>query len=615
MHTSRLAALTFALAAVLAFSGAVAATPPGQSPPVNTSLPTISGTAQVGQTLTASPGTWSGPNLHLAGQWLRCDSSGLNCLAIGGATSKTYVPQTADVGYTMRVVVTASNKNGSTSATSNPTVPVQAVTSSVVAPAVSSVPTISGTPQQGQTLNASPGTWNGTLPLGYGYQWKRCDSGGTSCSAVSGATSQSYTLSSTDVNSAMQVAVTASNTAGSATASSSDTAPVSSAAATISPTTVPGAKVGVAYSQQLSASGPTPPYSFKLSQGSLPSGISLSSAGLLSGTPSVSGSFAFTVALTDGTGSAAASQAYTLSVASASSSGSTKLTWAPPALNNPITITEPDSGGNIYMDSTKDYIVKVGHLNACGGLWLEGGHNVVVIGGEITIPGLCGSAYDRTAVKVRSNTGTVHLEGLEIDGPYTHDGIVTAAPQATLQIENVRIESVQTYDANHSDCIQTQAGLGALRVDHFTCRTQLQGFFLKDETSTVCHLGLCDLRNSNISGLPGMGKYLFWQETTDIPVSLSNVWLQGNDPTWTDFGMWVWPNKNAEGQSDPNRRAVVSSDGSYLWFTNSNISGTINKGTPPGGDFVPTGVAGTGYVSPGYATSSATSTGSRFVSS
>ena len=47
-----------------------------------------------------------------------------------------------------------------------------------------------------------------------------------------------------------------------------------------------------------------------------------------------------------------------------------------------------------------------------------------------------------------------------------------------------------------------------------------------------------------------------------------------------------------EAQSDSTRRAVVSSDGSYLTFQNSNISGRINKGVPPNGDFTPRSVVG-----------------------
>ncbi len=70
--------------AVLLSSGAfdVAATagaPPGQSPPALVSQPTISGTAQVGKTLTGTQGTWSSSSqIFYAYQWQRCDSGGAN---------------------------------------------------------------------------------------------------------------------------------------------------------------------------------------------------------------------------------------------------------------------------------------------------------------------------------------------------------------------------------------------------------------------------------------------------------------------------------------------------------------------------------------------------------
>src|SRR4030095_216657 len=80
-------------------------------------------------------------------------------------------------------------------------------------------PTIGGTTQQGQTLNASTGSWSGTTPISYAYQWARCNSSGAACAPVSGATSSSYLLGSADVGSTMAVSVTASNTAGTATVS------------------------------------------------------------------------------------------------------------------------------------------------------------------------------------------------------------------------------------------------------------------------------------------------------------------------------------------------------------------------------------------------------------
>jgi parallel beta-helix repeat protein len=87
-------------------------------PPTNTQLPAISGTAQGGQTLSASTGSWSGSPMSYAYRWRRCDSSGSNCRKISGATSSSYQLTRADVGSMMRVVVTATNADGSASATS-----------------------------------------------------------------------------------------------------------------------------------------------------------------------------------------------------------------------------------------------------------------------------------------------------------------------------------------------------------------------------------------------------------------------------------------------------------------------------------------------------------------
>lgn len=89
---------------------------------------------------------------------------------------------------------------------------------------------------QGKTLTASPGSWSGTTPISYAYQWLRCDSSGANCGSISGATSQSYLLVSADVGRTMRVKVTASNSAGSSSAQSAQTALVASSGSTGSST-------------------------------------------------------------------------------------------------------------------------------------------------------------------------------------------------------------------------------------------------------------------------------------------------------------------------------------------------------------------------------------------
>src|SRR3954451_11184378 len=94
-------------------------------------------------------------------------------------------------------------------------------------------PSIGGTAREGNTLTARNGTWANS-PTSFAYQWQRCSADGTNCSDISGATNQSYTLAAADVDHAVRVAVTASNSDGQAPATSSTTAQVSSRSAPVS---------------------------------------------------------------------------------------------------------------------------------------------------------------------------------------------------------------------------------------------------------------------------------------------------------------------------------------------------------------------------------------------
>jgi hypothetical protein len=95
--------------------------------PVNTGEPKISGTAQEGQTLTATSGTWtSASTVSYAYQWRRCNTQGAGCSNIGGADTSSYLLRSPDVGNTVRVRVTAKNTDGSTQSNSNETAVVKA---------------------------------------------------------------------------------------------------------------------------------------------------------------------------------------------------------------------------------------------------------------------------------------------------------------------------------------------------------------------------------------------------------------------------------------------------------------------------------------------------------
>ena len=80
------------------------------------------------------------------------------------------------MGKTLPVTVTATNSAGSATGTSCRDRGRRRGDVVGAAPSLVSPPVISGTAQQGQTLTSSTGTWNGTQPMSYSYQWYRCDS-------------------------------------------------------------------------------------------------------------------------------------------------------------------------------------------------------------------------------------------------------------------------------------------------------------------------------------------------------------------------------------------------------------------------------------------------------
>lgn len=165
---------------------------------IHATAPKISGTAQVGVKLTASRGSWTSSSVTLRGspitykyQWLA------NSSTISGATASTFTPTAAHVGKRISVKLTVSS----------PGYPAAAKTSAqttYVAKgsfANTAAPTVSGTPEVGETLTATPGKWSPT-PSSYRYQW-RAD--GT---AIVGATSVTYTPSAADEGKRLSVTVT-----------------------------------------------------------------------------------------------------------------------------------------------------------------------------------------------------------------------------------------------------------------------------------------------------------------------------------------------------------------------------------------------------------------------
>jgi predicted actin-binding protein len=215
-----------ALTAFAALVGVVAAGAGARTAaaPQNTAAPAVSGTAKVGGTLTADHGTWSGSPTGYTYQWQRCTSDGATCGDLNGATDQTYKPVTGDVGHALRVVVTAANADGKSSATSKTT----DVVDSASGPDNTVKPTIAGTAAPGETLTVSTGSWSSTV-RSYTIQWQSCASDGT-CRNVSGASGRTYGVRSADVDHTLRALVTAHTAAGQTTVTSASSDVVKAAA-------------------------------------------------------------------------------------------------------------------------------------------------------------------------------------------------------------------------------------------------------------------------------------------------------------------------------------------------------------------------------------------------
>ena len=189
--------------------------------------PQISGTPQVGRTLTASTGAWSPAPGAFAYQWWRCDAAGAGCVAIAGASSASYAVAAADRYGQLEVSVIATDSAGSASATS-PASGLVADANGYQSPPQrpvllgGSIPEASGAAKQGASLVAAPGKWSGG-PLVYAYQWQRCDVAGLGCTRIARARASTYRLVAADDYLRVRVLVTASGPGGSAVAASQPT--------------------------------------------------------------------------------------------------------------------------------------------------------------------------------------------------------------------------------------------------------------------------------------------------------------------------------------------------------------------------------------------------------
>ena len=295
------------------------------------------------------------------------------------------------------------------------------------------------------------------------------------------------------------------------------------------------------------------------------------------------------------------------------------LKWAPPTLVNPLVI--PITAGPVLVSPMghPDCLLVWPKTKHVGRVQIFNCHNVVSIGGWNTVPPayLANGQVDTSngansrILEVSAATGTVHIEGLlgDASGGAMSDGLVFNSPQATVQIENVRIDGIYGYaDMFHADCIQPFGGVKAIRVYNFTCNTGYQGLSIWPVASSPAGWS-ADIERANIKSIgPVMwgthndGGFLYWPcastSCTNIAITaLTDVYLQPR--AGASFSTTVY--STAAGALAHTPSVNLTANPNIITFPGLTIVGHVSLGPPPGGDFVPAGVAGVSYVSPGYA--------------
>jgi uncharacterized protein with beta-barrel porin domain/carbon monoxide dehydrogenase subunit G len=242
--------------------------------------------------------------------------------ATASGTSITYTP-TAGYSGVDSFTYTASNGSG----TSSPAT----ISITVSAPTISISPSVLSAFIAGSAYSQTISATGGTAPYTYAITAGSLPAGlslNTSTGVISGTPTNpgayNFTVTATDDNSV--------------TSSRSYSGTVVAATIIVSPTTLSNLTVGTAFSNTLSASGGTAPYTFTITSGTLPTGTTLGTGGILSGTPTSAGTYNFTVTATDASSTTGA-RAYSVTVSSNPPvAGAVSATVAANSSANPITL-------------------------------------------------------------------------------------------------------------------------------------------------------------------------------------------------------------------------------------------------------------------------------------
>jgi hypothetical protein len=259
------------------------------------------------------------------------------------------------------------------------------------------------------------------------------------------------------------------------------------------------------------------------------------------------------------------------------------------SVTNPITIQLGTGNTTTYLDTSKDYVVKLPSGTKKGSTAIIGGRNVLIDGGHIAMPQ--GSTdITRRAIYLKNVAGTARIEDVFIegtDGAY-FDAIAIAAPNAVVEVINVRVEDVRGRASGyHGDIIQPFGGVKKLYVDRLTGRSNYQGFYLEE---TGGQIGSVSLNNVNLAydanSYDTTTFLVWWEACSTYPVTLRNVYIQPRSGQTVGRSA-VYPNTDR-----PADCRARQSGNDVTWPTIGAINGKVIQGRPSTGDFVPAGSVG-----------------------
>jgi hypothetical protein len=276
------------------------------------------------------------------------------------------------------------------------------------------------------------------------------------------------------------------------------------------------------------------------------------------------------------------------------------LSWAPPAGYTGYPVKQVSAAGalNTVNAGGGDVHIQLSPAHPVGPVVITNCRNAVLIGGQIDVlPSSQVGGKDQRGIYVSDCTGTVHIEGVLINGAVAGseaDGIAVNAPKALIQIQNVRVEGMRGgKSTNHADVFQPWGGVREFRIDRLSGSTNYQGLHIGVDLGPIGRGTILntDIVSSEVTQTDKGGHFL-WMDCNAYPLALDNVFVAGR--SGRSFGASIWPTPDDGGCPSVIAAGVAS------WPTYTSLTGGVHDGRPSSGDFVPAGSVGLGYSSPGY---------------